>query len=513
MTQNENHTQGHSDTNTLQALWRHAIAAFPEKTAVVCGDHRYTYSEADHLCASLASHLAAYGMGIDLRVAALLPNCMEYYLLYWAIVKCAGIIVPVNPWLKSESIDAILDTVSPSLVILPDEGAPELEASLSKRPQLPRLPAAEILRLSKEPAASSPMPEARPDDAAIIMHTSGTTAAPKGAVMRHCDLEFNAATTIYAQGFREDDVHLIVNPMFHCTALYSSLPSAVRQGASVVITADTQPEALLRIIQKEHITTCLTVPSILQRITHLPGISDYDLSSLRVIGYAGSFMPVKVVRELQRLFPACELHNFFGLTETISATHLLATSDALIHPDSIGKLLPGVEAMVVDEQLAPCPAGVVGELLFARENVIPCYYAKPGKLEESFVTIGNKIWFRTGDLACVDAEGFFFIKGRKKEMIIVGGENVFASEVEAVILQMDEVREAHVQGIPATGIRESLGEMILAAVVPEPGCTLTADAVRRFCFKRLPSYKVPHQVRFLDALPRNASGKIIPLKP
>ena len=505
-------------TSTLQALWHHAGDAFPERCAVSCNGRRLTYAEARQSCAALATHLAAFGTGDALRVAVLLPNCLEYYLLYWAIAECAGIIIPVNPWLKSDSIDAILDTISPSLVILPDDGAPELEASLAHHPQLPTWTARQILRSCELrsqdaiPGSSNscpPLPEARPEDIAIIMHTSGTTAAPKGAVMRHCDLEFNATTTILGQGFREDDVHLLVNPMFHCTALYSSLPSAARQGSSVIITAETQPEALLRLIQEEHITTCLTVPSILQRITSFPGITSFDLSSLRVIGYAGSLMPVKVVRALQRIFPACDLHNFFGLTETISATHLLETKDALLHPDSIGKLLPGVEALIVDEEMTPCADGQVGELLFARKNVIPCYYGKPGKLEEAFVTIEGRIWFRTGDLASRDAEGFFIIKGRKKEMIIVGGENVFASEVEAVILGMEEVREVCVKGIPATGIRESLGEMILATVVPETGCKLTSADVRRFCSKRLPSYKVPHVVEFTDALPRNASGKII----
>ena len=264
----------------------------------------------------------------------------------------------------------------------------------------------------------------------------------------------------------------------------------------------------LKLIQAEKITTFLTVPTILQRIVTFPALDDYDLSSLRVIGYAGSFMPVKTVRMLQAKFPQANLHNFFGLTETISATHVLDGKDSLERPDSIGKPLPFVRPLIVDENLKECAPGEVGELLFARKNVIQGYWGKPGKLEESLIDINGETFFRTGDLACNDSEGFAFIKGRKKDMIIVGGENVFAAEVEAAIMLLDSVKEAAVKGVPATGIRESLGELIKAYVVPEPGVKLTEADIRRHCFKTLPSYKIPHIVQFMDALPRNPAGKI-----
>jgi acyl-CoA synthetase (AMP-forming)/AMP-acid ligase II len=250
------------------------------------------------------------------------------------------------------------------------------------------------------------------------------------------------------------------------------------------------------------------VPSVLPRITALPNVGQFDTKALRVIGYAGSFMPVRTVRELQRLFPDAELHNFFGLTETISATHALNGDESYDRPDSIGRLLPFVEALIVDEAHQPVPAGTVGELLFARENVIEGYWNRPGKLEESLLEVNGRRWFNTGDLAAVDAEGFFFIKGRKKDMIIVGGENVFAAEVEAVLLNHEKVKEAAVKGIPATGIRESLGEMIKAYVVAADP-SLTEMEIRRHCHKTLPSYKIPHVIEFLPALPRNPAGKVV----
>jgi len=316
-------------------------------------------------------------------------------------------------------------------------------------------------------------------------------------------------TTINAQGFAPFDVHLLVNPMFHCTALYSSLPAAAYQKSTIVITAETQPDKLLALVQQEKITTFLTVPSILQRVVAFPQIRSFDLASLRIIGYAGSFMPVKTVRQLQELFPNVALHNFFGLTETISATHVLGGEASLDRPDSIGKTLPFVFARIAAEDGGECEPGEIGELLFARENIICGYWGKPGKLEESIVEIDGRPWFRTGDLATKDADGFFFIKGRKKDMIIVGGENVFASEVEAAIMLLDDVREAAVKGIPATGVRESLGEMIKAFIVLENGAKLTEADIRRHCRKQLPSYKIPHAIQFMEALPRNPSGKIM----
>ncbi len=501
------------DFKTTREFWNHALQTAPNQLAAVCLDKRLTYAEADALCKKLAAGLQKATKTDRPAVAVCLPNSLEYYLVYWALVKIGGIIVPVNPWLKADSLMTIFDTVKPNALIVQNENDKEALAAVNGRTDFPVIAVENTPQLIPfqslfEQGDAFNAVDIAPEDPSIIMHTSGTTSAPKGAVMRHCDLIFNVMTTITAQGFIPSDIHLLVNPMFHCTALYSSLPAAAAQCTPVVITAETQPEPLLKLIQAEKITTFLTVPTILQRIVTFPTLDDYDLSSLRVIGYAGSFMPVKTVRMLQAKFPQANLHNFFGLTETISATHVLDGKDSLERPDSIGKPLPFVRPLIVDENLKECAPGEVGELLFARKNVIQGYWGKPGKLEESLIDINGETFFRTGDLACNDSEGFAFIKGRKKDMIIVGGENVFAAEVEAAIMLLDSVKEAAVKGVPATGIRESLGELIKAYVVPEPGVKLTEADIRRHCFKTLPSYKIPHIVQFMDALPRNPSGKI-----
>ena len=229
-----------------------------------------------------------------------------------------------------------------------------------------------------------------------------------------------------------------------------------------------------------------------------------DTASLRVLAYAGSPMPVGAIRELRTRFADVQLHNFFGLTETIAMTHVLTGTDALEHPDSIGKLLPFVEAIIVDDAGAICLPDEVGELLFAREVVISGYYHHPEQLAEAIRVVDGREWFGTGDLAGVDAEGFFYLKGRKKEMIIVGGENVFATEIEALLLTHPQIREAAVIGVPATGVRKFLGELIHAFVVPTEN-EVTEVMIRKFCVERLAGYQVPHFVTLRDTLPLSNS--------
>lgn len=496
---------------TTRDFWQEAVALAPDRPAVIDGDRRLTYRDADVQVERLAAGLVAATGVTRPTVAVHLPNCLEYFLIYWAVQRVGGVIVPLNTWLKEESLAGIFRMVSPDLLLVRGaQDAAVLRVAGDELPVYALEPAGglEAYRELLEAADPAPAVAIAPDDLSIIMHTSGTTSVPKGAMMRHADLMFNVAAAINAHDFSPHDVHLLVNPMFHCTALYSSLPTAAYQKAPVVIVGTTVPEELLATVQRERITTFLSVPSVFQTILALPTVGEYDTSSLRVLAYAGSPMPVTTIRRLRERFPHVALHNFFGLTETISMTHVLRNADCEAHPDSIGRLLPFVEAIVVDAEDREVPRGTPGELLFAREEVIPGYFRQPERLREAIAEIDGRLWFRTGDLAVVDEDGFFYIKGRKKDMIIVGGENVFAAEVEAVLQGHVQVREAAVKGIPATGIRVHLGELIKAYVVPADPA-LTERELRRHCYEQLPSYKVPTYITFLNALPRNPSGKVV----
>lgn len=491
---------------TTRDFWQEAAILAPARPAVIDGETRLTFGEADARVRRLATLLRETSGTARPTVAAYMPNCLEYFLLYWAVQLLGGVIVPLNTWLKAESLRGIFATVAPELLCVRPGERPEAALEAAGTLQVPVL--AVPLSPAAAPTTDAELPALAGDDLSIIMHTSGTTSTPKGAMMRHRDLMFNVAAAINAHGFDPEDVHLLVNPMFHCTALYSSLPTAAYQKTPVVITASSEPEVLMGLVARERITTFLSVPSVFQRILTLSEGESGDWSSLRVMAFAGSPMPVPTVRALRARFPGVALHNFFGLTETISMTHVLRNEDVEAHPDSIGRLLPFVEAMVVDEADRPLPAGESGELLFAREEIIPGYYQQPARLQEALVELDGHTWFRTGDLARIDEEGFFYIRGRKKDMIIVGGENVFAAEVEAVLAAHPGVCEAAVKGVPATGVRVHLGELIKAFIVPADSA-LSEREIKQYCYDHLPSYKVPTFISFLPALPRNPAGKVV----
>jgi len=498
---------------TTRDFWREAVELAPERTAVVDGDRRLTYREADDFVERLAAGLHA-AAGARPKVAVYLPNCLEYYLIYWAVQRLGGVVVPLNTWLKAKSLAGIFRSVQPDALFVrgPQDATAIRAADTSPNTAVfaTDSDAGGLRSYESLLQGGSPAPEAElaPEDLSIIMHTSGTTATPKGAMMRHCDLMFNVTAAINAHGFGPDDVHLLVNPMFHCTALYSSLPAAAYQKASVVIMATTAPGQLMDVVRRERVTTFLSIPTVFQRILMLKELDRYDASSVRVMAYAGSAMPVATVREMRGRFPDVALHNFFGLTETISMTHVLRNEDVEEHPDSIGRLLPFVEAGIIGEDGNELPRGTVGELIFARDAVIPGYFDQPERLQEAIVEIDGREWFRTGDLASVDEDGFFYVKGRQKDMIIVGGENVYALEVETVLLAHDRIREAAVKGIPATGVRSHLGEIVKAYIVPRDP-SLTELEIKKHCYDRLPSYKIPQFIEFMDELPRNPSGKVV----
>jgi fatty-acyl-CoA synthase len=505
-------------------MWENNLPRFPNKPAVIDGEVCLSFAEADaqieRLRAALADRL---GIRQDENVALLLPNSHEYFLLYWALVKLGAVVVPVNTRLGPEENRHIIASTEVRVFIVHKSfwrvarqalaDCPDVEAVVTVGFAPEDAPEGKQVVPYEDLAAAEPRsyepPEIAPEDRAIIMHTSGTTGLPKGAEMRHTDLLFNVKNAIIAQSWRHEDVHLLVLPMFHATALYSMLPSSAYLGSTIVIARRPHVPSLVKLIEQHGCTTFFGVPTLFHLLCNQRGLEEHDLSSLRLIAYAGSMMPTATIRRLRERFPDVALHNFFGLTETIAMTHVLPSQDALSHAESIGKPLPDIHQLIVDEDLQPVPPGTVGQLCFHRSNIVPGYWKRPGMLEESCFEHDGETWFNTGDLAMVDTDGYVYLKGRKKEMIIVGGENVYALEVENAILTHDDVTEAAVIGVEATGASAYLGELLKAFVVAREDSGLSERDVKRHCAGRLASYKVPHHVEFRDALPRNPTGKVI----
>lgn len=500
--------------HSIRDVWYHNIEKFPGKVAAIYQGKSYSYRECDSLSDGLRRALRErFRMNPRDRVAIAMPNCIEYYLAYWAVMKNGGVVAPVNIRLGTDEMKHVIDNSDARIVVTHQEhweavkkaldGCTNVEHVIGAGIEEPGV--ASLEQLSAETTPYDYRPEVAEEDLAIIMHTSGTTGLPKGAMMRHCDLMFNNKLAIYAHSLRHEDVHMLVVPVFHATGSYSLIPTSALLGSTLVLAPKPDIRELVELIQAHRISTFFGVPTLFHFLTLMKDLDKYDVSSLRLIAYAGSPMPPGTIAKLRERFPKIMLHNFFGLTETISMTHVLPSMDADVHPESIGKLLPQVSQRILDENGREVPPGQVGELHFHRANIIPGYWKQPERLFQSM----KGDWFNTGDLATVDEEGFVFLKGRSKDMIIVGGENVYALEVENCILTHGKVLEAAVVGVPATGVRAYLGELVKAVIVPHPGGELTVPEIKRHCMERLASYKVPQVIEFRDSLPRNAAGKVL----
>ncbi|MEW6357318.1 MAG: AMP-binding protein [Planctomycetota bacterium] len=503
--------------HSLIDVWNENLEKFPNKTAFIYQDETYTFAEIDRMASALSGHLQRrFGVKKGDRVCTALPNCIEYVIAYWAIMKLGAVIVPVNTRLSPDDIAYVLTTTKGEVLFAHGDVWEPVEEALGQAPNIKTVIAVESsaeetvpfddLIAEGRPGDTPPIAEG---DMAIIMHTSGTTGRPKGAIMKHGNVLFNLKNAIMTHSFRHEDVHMLVVPMFHATALYSMLPSNAYQGSTVVIAPKPDIKELVGLIEKHRITTFIGVPTLFYFLTTMKKLEKHDLSSLRLIAYAGSPMPPQTIVRLREKFPKIALHNFFGLTETISMTHVLPSQDALERADSIGKVLPQVRQLIVDDDGRPVPPGTIGELCFAKENVIDDYWKRPGLLGEAMI---DGKWFRTGDYALVDGQGYVYLKGRKKEMIIVGGENVYVNEVENVVLSHPDVLEVAVVGVPATGVRAYLGEVVKAAVVLKPGSKATELDIKRHCSAKLASYEMPQIIQFMDELPRNPTGKVLKQK-
>jgi len=500
--------------HSLRDVWYHNLDKFPSKTAAIDEGVRYTYCECDLLSDRLRrAFVARFGLGKGDTVAVAAPNCLEYVIAFWALMKSGGVVVPVNVRLGAEEIGHMLSNSCARILVVHQANWPLVKRALPACPNVKHVIGIGFSESDVTPyqalVADGDRYDERPDieenDLAVLMHTSGTTGRPKGAMMRHGDLLFNNKIAVYAHSLRHEDVHLLAVPMFHATALYSLVPTSALLGATLVLSPRADARALVELIEAHRVTTFFGVPALFRFIAVLPDLERYDLKTLRLIAYSGSRMPPETIKRLRRLFPNAALHNFFGLTETTSMTHVLPDADADTRPGSIGKLLPHVSQRILDETGRAVPRGEAGELHFHRSNVICGYWKDPGRLEQSM----KGDWFNSGDLAVVDEEGYVTLKGRTRDMIIVGGENVYALEVENCIMSHEKVLEAAVVGVPATGARVHLGELVKAVVVPQPGTDLSEADIKRHCMERLASYKAPQIVEFRTALPRNAAGKLL----
>ncbi len=524
---------------SMRFVWELA-RGFGDRDYVVFEDERYTYAEADAIIRSLAHHLRdVHGVGHGDRVAVAMRNYPEWVFSYWAIISLGAACVGMNAWWTSDEMKYGLADSGPKVVIADSERVERIA------PVLDELRAAAPLHLITvrydgslpadatrwadviDPAgAPADLPDAviDPDDDACIFYTSGTTGFPKGAQLTHrgsvhnlLHLAFMAAVAGLAAakagspsplpsrepaGQPAQNVFMAPTPLFHVTANNCLLHPATISGSRIVFTYKWDAGRALELIEREGVTNFSGVPTMSRELLMHPDWATRDTSTLLGMGGGGAPLQPDLVDKIDKSLSGGAPSTGYGLTETHGI--VTANSGALYvaKPSSCGRVVPTLDAKLIDEAGNEVEPGGVGELCVRGSVVIKGYLNRPDATAEGI----QDGWFRTGDIARIDDDGFVFIVDRAKDMVLRGGENVYCSEVEAVIYEHPGVAEVAVFGVPD----DRLGELVGAAIVLAPGATFTEDELRAELAGRLAKFKIPERIWFLDdALPRNANGKFV----
>jgi long-chain acyl-CoA synthetase len=473
----------------------------PDATALRMDDVALTYAEFRDAALKVAAGLQARGISPGDRVGMVLPNVVSFPVVFYGALVAGAAVVPMNPLLKAREIEYYLQDSGARLVVAGEQSAqPAAEAAgtvgveaVTVGPGLPN----EVMADDGLPAG----PVARAgDDPAVILYTSGTTGKPKGAELTHAGLDSNARTT--AETLLEgsgDDVIMGCLPLFHVFGLTCALDAGVLAGACLTLIPRFDGGKALHVIERDGVTIFEGVPTMFSAMLHQPDAAAADVSSLRLCVSGGSAMPVEVMRSFEETF-GCIVLEGYGLSET-SPVASFNHPHAERKPGSIGTPIRGVEMRLVDDEGADVPSGEVGEIAIRGENVMTGYWNRP---EDTAKAIPDG-WFRTGDLARQDEDGYFFIVDRKKEMIIRGGYNVYPREIEEALYEHPAVAEVACIGIK----HPDLGEEVAAAVALKPGASAEPDELREWAKARVAAYKYPRHVWLVTELPKGPTGKIL----
>ncbi|HEU4348566.1 MAG TPA: long-chain fatty acid--CoA ligase [Actinoplanes sp.] len=474
--------------------------AYGDRPALRQGDLLLTYSEFDDVTARAAAMLRARGVSPGDRVGIMIPNRVAFPIIYYGIIRVGAVVVPMNPLLKSREVAFYLSDSGAKMIFAFEDFAEEAskgaaDASAECVVVTPNWLQATLGEIPPDPEIA----ERAGTDTVLILYTSGTTGKPKGAELTHANMGMNAAVSVPLFTIGPDDVIFGGLPLFHSFGQTCGLNAAVRAGACLTLLPRFDARAALEVLQRDRVTIMQGVPTMYVALLQFPGREDYDTSALRRCVSGGAALPLEVFRGFEEAFETIMLEGY-GLSETSPVA-------SFNHPDrerkagSIGTPIEGVEFRLVDDDWNDVAETEVGEIAIRGHNVMKGYWNRPEATAEVF----REGWFRTGDMARRDEDGYYFVVDRKKDLIIRGGFNVYPREVEEVLYEHPAVSEAAVIGLP----HPTHGEEVGAAVVLLPGASATPDELRRYVKERLAAYKYPRQVWLVDSLPKGPTGKIL----
>ena len=481
----------------------------PDDVAVVCEDRRLTFAELDERANRIANAFAARGVAAGDRVVVYLPNGIPLAELLAALLKLPVLIVPVSTRLAPAELAFIVRDSTPCAVVYDAEHRAAARAALGDGMLAVcvdgRQPGETSLDDMAAAASAVPPPPLPPEpDDCLIAYTSGTTGKPKGAVSTHVNIIFaHAFLNANEWGLTRDDVIFAGSPLAHRTGL-GRLANAFFLGCKLVLQPRFDPADAVRLIEREKVTVLGGVPTIVRLMMPAIEANPAALASLRLVVATGEVFPVPLKQRLFAAVPQVGIYSFLAQTEAGFVTGLRPEEQRL-KPDSAGRAVPGVEIRLVDPALRDVPAGTPGEILVrcgapGRCTVIREYFRNPQATAETFVDG----WLRTGDIAYADEDGYLYFVDRAKDMIVSGGLNIYSKEVEIALLAHPAVEDVAVFGVPD----EDFGEAVMACVQLRPGRNASGDELVEHCRDRIAGYKKPKHIRFVDDLPRTASGKV-----
>ncbi len=478
----------------------------PTETALIVGDRTITFGELDARSNRTAQAFAQAGIGIGDRVAFVERNGAEFFDVVFGLAKLGAVGVPVNWRLSAPEMRYIIEDSGAALVVVGEDFFGHIEAfadeidveviAIGAHDRWPGFDDWVACHVAVDPGVTT-----GPDDLVFLMYTSGTTGAPKGAMLTNANYSCKTAGVAQRWGFSADSVSLAVMPLFHMAGSGWAFAS-LWAGACTVVLREVDPAAILDAVTGHRITNLLLVPAVIQSLLDTPGVQTCDFDSIRMIVYGASPISDTVLARGLTRFGAV-FAQVYGMTETTgSITQLDAAEHVPKLLRSCGKPYPWVQVRIVGDDGLDAGPGTVGELWTRSHQNMLGYWNNPGATAATLTTDG---WLRTGDAGYVDTDGYLFLQDRIKDMIVSGGENVYPIEIENVLMTHPGVVDTAVIGVPD----DRWGEAVKAVVVPCPGTLLSEGDLIEFARTQLGGFKLPKSVDFVTALPRTPSGKVL----
>jgi len=503
---------------SLVDLYHEAVLKFGDSTCTICDSEAFSYRQIDDFSNRFASYLLDKGLQKGDRVGISLPNSTSFVIAYYGILKAGGVVMALNPAYRIPEIDRLSAESEIKFLVLPETVYGEIK-SIQRNSQieklvvvgsrLPGLSADDIAweQLIKAYAGAGPIDvQVSPDDPAIFQYSGGTTGTPKCAIGLHRNLvanvyQFNQWLVNTEPG---KETVLVAIPIYHVYGMVLGMNLAIKMGARMVLIPDARDlDGLLKAAEEHHATVFPGVPNLYAAINNYPPVLEgkYDLSSIKACISGSATLPLKVKQEFEALTHG-HLVEGYGLSEAPTATHCNPVLGEN-RDGSIGLPLPNVDCRIVDIETGEreCEIGEAGELWVKGPQVMAGYHQRPEETTDALVSG----WLRTGDVVRMDADGYFYIVDRKKDVIKVGGFQVWPNEIEAVLFQHPKIREAAVAGITET----DGSEVPKAWVVLNEGQSATAEELVSFCDRFLTRYKIPRYFEFREKLPRTRVGKVL----